>query len=99
MGKFILDCYCFLCGDCFAKQRARSVSHCLICRKPTSGKFIDTHDKSGMTKVNYLFSNVEVTLSRCLDIYRFQNDIDLRYCRFLEWNLARYKELLTNIIS
>lgn len=50
-------------------------------------------------KVNYLFGNFSSTLSKCLDVYKFQNEIDLRYCRYLENQLSRYKELLNNIIS
>jgi len=99
VGKFILDCYCFLCIECFEKQRTKGYSKCMVCFKPTSGKFIDTRDQGGLNKVNHLFGSFETTLSRCMDIYRFQNDIDLRYIRFLECQLGRYKELLNNIMS
>jgi hypothetical protein len=67
--------------------------------KPTNGKFIDTRDQESMMKVNYLFGNFSTTLNKCLDIYKFQNEIDLRYCRYLENQLGKYKELLNNIMS
>ena len=52
-----------------------------------------------MSKVNFLFGNYELSLSRCMDIYRFQSDIDLRYIRNLESQLIKYKELLNNIVA
>lgn len=82
IGKYILDCYCYLCDDCF-RQSNRNTPRCLICHKPTSGRFIDTRDRESMGKVNHLFGNFESTLTRCIDIYRFQSEIDLRYCRYL----------------
>ncbi len=99
VGKFILDCYCFLCMDCFTRQKAKNQNKCGVCFKPTSGKFIDTRDRDGMMKVNYLFGNFQATLSKCLDIYKFQNEIDLRYCHYLQNQLAKYKELLSSIID
>ena len=99
IGKFILDCYCFLCLDCFHKIRSKSSNKCAVCFKPTTGKFIDTRDQSGMSKVNHLFGNYEASLTRCMDVYRFQNDVDLRYIKHLETQLSKYKELLSNIIA
>ena len=99
VGKFILDCYCFYCFDCFSKLRSKNNTKCMVCFKPTTGKFIDTHDEQGMSKVNFLFGNYELSLSRCMDIYRFQSDLDLRYIRNLESQLIKYKELLNNIVA
>ena len=94
IGKFILDCYCFLCLECFNRANKNNSNTCKICHKSTTGKFIDTRDKDGMTRVNYLFGNFSNTLAKCMDIYKFQNEIDLRYCQYLQTQLAKYKELL-----
>ena len=52
-----------------------------------------------MSKVNYLFGNYELNLTKCMEIYRFQSDLDLRYIKNLESQLIKYKELLNNIVA
>lgn len=96
-GRFILDCYCILCEGCFAK-RDRTIEQCLICRQKSKHNFIDVQDRSNVSKMSYLFSNLEFSFNRCIEAYKFQASIDAKYCKFLENQLVKYKEAIAEIV-
>ena len=52
-----------------------------------------------MTKMSHLFSNLETSLARCLEIYKFQASIDAKYCKFMENQLNKYKNAVNEIIQ
>lgn len=83
LGRYLFDCWCILCEECKHKLRPNE-GHCKLCRKVTKGLYFDIRDKSNSRKVESLFCNVENALSSCINTYRYQNDIDLRYIKHLE---------------
>jgi len=48
--------------------------------------------------MSYLFGNIETSIMKCLEIYKFQVNIDLRYCKFLENQIERYKDAIGELV-
>ena len=48
--------------------------------------------------MSYLFSNLEFSFNRCIEAYKFQAGIDTKYCKFLENQLSRYKDAISEIV-
>lgn len=96
-GRFILDCYCILCEACYGK-RDKNSEQCNICRQRSKHNCIDVQDRSNISKMSYLFSNLEFSFNRCIEAYKFQASIDAKYCKFLENQLTKYKEAIGEIV-
>jgi hypothetical protein len=48
--------------------------------------------------MSYLFSNLEFSFNRCIEAYKFQASIDAKYCKFLENQLAKHRDAISEII-
>jgi len=71
---------------------------CIICRQKSKHNFIDVQDRTNVSKMSYLFSNLEFSFNRCIEAYKFQASIDAKYCKFLENQLAKYKDAINEIV-
>lgn len=71
---------------------------CIICRQKSKHNFIDVQDRANVSKMSYLFSNLEFSFNRCIEAYKFQASIDAKYCKFLENQLAKYKDAINEIV-
>ena len=89
-GRFIMDCYCILCEDCF-KKNPQQGSSCGLCAKLTRGNVIDAKDEGSIKKISHLFENPETGLTKILEISKFQSEIANRYCQNLEKELTAYQ--------
>jgi hypothetical protein len=75
-GRYILDCYCVICENCYKPTDA---DICLFCHKSTNNRKLDTKDAVTFEKVGCMFGRPENMLDKGIEILRFQRTITNRY--------------------
>lgn len=97
-GRFIMDCYCILCEECY-ERRAMRDSKCGLCGKMTKGNKIDAKQEESIQKISHLFENVDTGLAKILEVTKFQSELASRYCQHLEKQISAYQSAINELIS
>lgn len=99
LGRFVLDCYCIVCEPCFHQRFHLNKGKCHVCQKPTNSKYFDGKDPAQVDNISNLFSNVEKGFNKIFEVYRFQQEIANRYCKFLEGRISKYKMIVDELVA